>query len=107
MIISGGENISSIEIEQVLSEHPAVSEVAVVAIPDEKWGERPKAFVELKSGQERQRGRAASRSAGRTWPSSSARPRSSSASCRAPRTGKMQKFVLREREWAGREKAIG
>src|SRR5205085_7679351 len=52
IIISGGENISSIEVEQALSEHPAVYEVAVVATPDEKWGERPKAFVELKPGEE-------------------------------------------------------
>src|SRR5262245_22812675 len=50
IIISGGENISSIEVEQALAKHPAVSEVAVVAMPDERWGERPKAFVELRSG---------------------------------------------------------
>ena len=47
IIISGGENISSIEIENVLAKHPAVSLVAVVAKPDEKWGETPCAFVEL------------------------------------------------------------
>jgi fatty-acyl-CoA synthase len=52
IIISGGENISSIEVEQTLAEHPAVLEAAVVAMPDEKWGERPKAFVELKQGKE-------------------------------------------------------
>jgi fatty-acyl-CoA synthase len=50
IIISGGENISSIEVEQVLAQHPAVLECAIIAIPDEKWGERPKAFVTLKSG---------------------------------------------------------
>jgi fatty-acyl-CoA synthase len=48
VIISGGENISSVEVEQVLSRHPQVYEAAVVAMPDERWGERPKAFVELK-----------------------------------------------------------
>ena len=47
IIISGGENISSIEIENTISKHPAVSLAAVVAKPDEKWGERPCAFVEL------------------------------------------------------------
>ncbi len=52
IIISGGENISTIEVEQAVSRHPAVMEAAVVAIPDEKWGERPKAFVVLKQGQE-------------------------------------------------------
>ena len=50
IIISGGENISSIEVEDVLYEHPAVMEAAVVAKPDEKWGETPCAFVTLKPG---------------------------------------------------------
>ena len=52
IIISGGENISSIEIEQVLAEHPSIMEVAVTAMPDEYYGERPKAFVTLKQGEE-------------------------------------------------------
>ena len=52
VIISGGENISSIEVEQVVAQHPAVMEVAVSALPDEYWGERPKAYVTLKQGQE-------------------------------------------------------
>jgi fatty-acyl-CoA synthase len=52
IIISGGENISSIEIEKVLFEHPAVSSAAVVAQPDEKWGESPCAFVEIVPGNE-------------------------------------------------------
>jgi len=51
IIISGGENISSVEIENVLYKHPAVGEAAVVAMPDEKWGEVPCAFVELKAGE--------------------------------------------------------
>ena len=50
IIISGGENISSIEVEDALYKHPAVQVVAVVAKPDEKWGETPCAFVELKAG---------------------------------------------------------
>ena len=50
IIISGGENISTIEVEQAVARHPAVMECAVVAIPDERWGERPKAFVTLKPG---------------------------------------------------------
>jgi len=50
IIISGGENISSIEVEDALYKHPAVQVVAVVAKPDEKWGETPCAFVELKPG---------------------------------------------------------
>lgn len=50
IIISGGENISSIELEGVLYSHPAVLEAAVVARPDEKWGETPCAFITLKPG---------------------------------------------------------
>jgi fatty-acyl-CoA synthase len=50
IIISGGENISSIEVEDALYKHPAVAAAAVVAKPDEKWGETPCAFVELKPG---------------------------------------------------------
>jgi len=52
IIISGGENISTIEVEGVLYRHPAVAEAAVVARPDEKWGETPCAFVTLKSGKQ-------------------------------------------------------
>src|SRR5204863_8259742 len=51
VIISGGENISSVEVEGALLRHPAVQEVAVVGLPHEKWGEAPHAFVVLKSGQ--------------------------------------------------------
>jgi acyl-CoA synthetase (AMP-forming)/AMP-acid ligase II len=50
MIISGGENIASLEVERALSEHPAVLEVAVVAMPDERWGEVPRAVVVLRPG---------------------------------------------------------
>ena len=49
IIISGGENISSIEVEETLYRHPAVLSAAVVAQPDEKWGETPCAFIELKA----------------------------------------------------------
>ena len=58
VVISGGENISTIEVEQAVVSHPAVLEVAVIGVPDEKWGERPKAFVVLAAGGERHRGRA-------------------------------------------------
>ena len=50
IVISGGENISSIEVEKVLADHPAVAEVAIVAAPHSKWGEVPKAYVALKPG---------------------------------------------------------
>jgi fatty-acyl-CoA synthase len=106
IIISGGENISSIEVEQALAQHPAVFEVAVVAMPDDKWGERPKAFVELKEREE----------VSEEDLISFCREHLARFKCPAvvefcelPRTatGKAQKFQLRDREWAGREKAIG
>jgi fatty-acyl-CoA synthase len=105
IIISGGENISTIEVEQAVVKHPAVFECAVVAIPDEKWGERPKAFVTLKPG------------ANATEEEIIAFCRQHIAHFKCPAavefgelpktsTGKIQKFVLREREWAGRAKRI-
>jgi fatty-acyl-CoA synthase len=96
IIISGGENISTIEVEDVLYRHPAVLEAAVVAKPDERWGETPCAFVTLRDG-------AAADGAGII-----AFCRAHMAHYKAPRnvvfgplpktsTGKIQKFVLRER----------
>jgi fatty-acyl-CoA synthase len=95
IIISGGENVSSIEVEDALYRHPAVAAVAVVAKPDEKWGETPCAFVELKPG----------RSA--TVEELVAHARKHLAHYKCPRhvvfseipktsTGKIQKFKLRE-----------
>jgi fatty-acyl-CoA synthase len=95
IIISGGENISSIEVEDALYKHPAVEVVAVVAKPDEKWGETPCAFVELKSG------------ANATADELVAWCRKNLAAYKCPRhivfaeipktsTGKLQKFKLRE-----------
>ena len=96
IIISGGENISSIEVEDVLYKHPAVAHAAVVAKPDEKWGETPCAFVELKPG------------ATATAEEIIAWCRDALAAFKCPRhvvfgevpktsTGKIQKFVLRDR----------
>jgi fatty-acyl-CoA synthase len=106
IIISGGENISSIEVEQAIVAHPAVLECAVIGIPDPHWGERPKAFVTLNEG-------------------AAAIPEEIIAFCRErlahykcpdqvefgplPKTstGKIQKFVLRDREWASQDKRVG
>ncbi len=95
IIISGGENISSIEVEEALYKHPAVAVVAVVARPDEKWGESPCAFVELKPG------------ASASEEELIAHTRAHLARYKCPRTivfaeipktstGKVQKFRLRE-----------
>jgi len=95
IIISGGENISSIEVEEVLYKHPDVQAAAVVARPDEKWGETPCAFVEIKPGSETSeedliaycREHLASFKAPKTV-----------VFCELPKTstGKIQKFALRE-----------
>ncbi len=105
IIISGGENISTIEVERAVYAHPAVLEAAVVGVPDEKWGEVPKAFVTLKPG------------AKATSEDIIAFCREKIAHFKAPKTvefgplpktstGKVQKFKLRDKEWAGREKRI-
>ncbi len=105
VIISGGENISTIEVEQTVAQHPAVMECAVVAIPDEQWGERPKAFVTLKPGQ----------NATEQEIITFCRERLAHFKCPAfvefgelPKTstGKVQKFVLREKEWQARTRRI-
>jgi fatty-acyl-CoA synthase len=95
IIISGGENISSIEVEDALYKHPAVQAAAVVAKPDDRWGETPCAFVELKPGHK------ATADELLSW------CRQNLASYKCPRylvfadipktsTGKIQKFKLRE-----------
>jgi fatty-acyl-CoA synthase len=96
VIISGGENISSLEVEDTLYRHPAVLAAAVVAMPDEKWGETPCAFVELKPNAKVSEGELIDFC------------RTHLARFKAPRavvfgelpktsTGKIQKFLLRER----------
>jgi len=105
MIISGGFNVYPREVEDVMSTHPDVAQVAVIGVPDDYWGEVPKAFVVLK-------------------PDVHGTPDEIIAFCRdhiahfkAPKyveigdlpktsTGKIQKFVLRDKEWAGKDKRI-
>jgi fatty-acyl-CoA synthase len=106
IIISGGENISGIEVEQAIVAHPAVLECAVIGTPHERWGERPKAFVTLSSGASATAdeiiGFCRERLAHYKCPDAiefGPLPKTS--------TGKVQKFVLREREWGTRETRIG
>jgi fatty-acyl-CoA synthase len=105
IIISGGENISTIEVEHTVVKHPAVLECAVVAMPHEKWGEVPKAFVALRPG------------ASATEREVIDFCRETLAHYKCPKavefidlpktsTGKIQKFKLREKEWAGRSERI-
>ena len=99
VIISGGENISSPEIEDVLYQHPAVLECAVVGVPSEQWGETPKALIVLREGasasEEEVIGFARERLAHFKCPTSvdfvESLPRTA--------TGKLQKFVIREQFW--------
>ena len=105
VIISGGENIASIEVEQAIMEHPAVLEAAVIAVPDQRWGEVPAAFVTLQAGAtadeaeiiEHVKGRLARFKAPKTVTFGDL-PKTS--------TGKIQKFVLRDKAWAGAERRI-
>jgi fatty-acyl-CoA synthase len=106
VVISGGENISTVEIEQALLTHQAVLEAAVIGVPDEKWGERPKAFVVLEPGEE-----ASEKELIAHVQSTIARykaPKSVAFLDELPRTstGKVPKFELREREWAGQDSRI-
>ena len=106
VIISGGENVSSIEVEDTLFSHPAVLEVAVIGVPDEKWGETIKALVVVDPD------------AGVTEEDLLEHCRSNIARYKCPTsiefrdelartaTGKLQKFKLREPYWDGRERQV-
>jgi acyl-CoA synthetase (AMP-forming)/AMP-acid ligase II len=106
VIISGGENVSSIEVEDCLYQHPAVAEVAVIGVPDETWGETVKALVVLRDGEVADEAALIAfcrdRMAHFKCPTSvdfpDALPRTA--------TGKLQKFKLREPYWAGRERRV-
>lgn len=102
VVISGGENISTVEVEQALMSHPAVLEVAVIGVPDEKWGERPKAFVVLKEGYHVEEGELIDHV--RVKIARYKAPRNVDFLVELPKTstGKIQKFALRDREWAGK-----
>jgi fatty-acyl-CoA synthase len=105
IIISGGENISTIEVENVIYRHPAVQEVAVVGVPHERWGEVPKAFVTQKPGST-----VAEEEIIAFCREHLARFKCPKAVefCELPKTstGKIQKFKLREREWSGTGRKI-
>jgi fatty-acyl-CoA synthase len=106
VIITGGENVSSIEVEDCVFSHPAVAEVAVIGVPDERWGETIKALVVRAEGAEVTEqdiiAHCKQRIAGYKAPTSvefrDSIPRTA--------TGKVQKFKLREPYWAGRERTV-
>ncbi|MEP7160122.1 MAG: long-chain-fatty-acid--CoA ligase [Dermatophilaceae bacterium] len=106
VVISGGENISTVEVEQALMSHPSVLEVAVIGVPDKKWGEVPKGFVKLKNNMDA------------TAEELIDHVKSKIARYKAPKavefvvelpktsTGKIQKFALRDAEWGEGDKRI-
>jgi acyl-CoA synthetase (AMP-forming)/AMP-acid ligase II len=106
VIISGGENVSSIEVEDALFSHPAVAEVCVIGVPDEKWGETVKALVVLAPGE------SADEAELIAW----CRDRLAHYKCPTSiefrdelartATGKLQKFKLRAPFWEGRERQV-
>jgi fatty-acyl-CoA synthase len=107
VIITGGENVSSIEVEDCLYQHAAVAEVAIIGVPDEKWGETIKALVVLREG------------ATASEESLIAHCRDRLAHFKAPTsvefrpaldrtaTGKLQKYRLRQPYWEGRDRTVG
>jgi fatty-acyl-CoA synthase len=106
VIISGGENISTVEVEHALASHPDVLEVAVIGVPDAKWGERPKALVVLQPG--RNPSVAGLIEHVRTLIAGYKVPRDVEFVPELPKTatGKVQKFALREKEWCGEDARI-
>jgi fatty-acyl-CoA synthase len=106
VIITGGENVSSIEVEDCLYQHAAVAEVAVIGVPDERWGETVKALVVVRPGETVDEDELI------------AHCRERMAHFKAPRsvefrqaldrtaTGKLQKYKLRQPYWAGRERGV-
>ncbi|MET0523110.1 MAG: AMP-binding protein, partial [Jiangellaceae bacterium] len=107
IIISGGENISTVEVEHALESHPSVREVAVVGVPDEKWGERPKAFVVV-DPDAAEVSEAELIAYVREHIARFKSPKGIEFVASLPRTGsgKIQKFQLREKEWAGHSSRI-
>lgn len=106
VIITGGENVSSIEVEDVIFSHPAVTEVAVIGVPDEKWGETIKALVVLAPGSELTEAELIAwckeKAAGYKAPTS-VEFRDELA---RTATGKLQKFKLRAPYWEGRDRQV-
>ncbi len=106
VIISGGENISSPEIEDALYKHPAILECAVVGVPSEKWGETPKALVVLRGGMTATEAEIIAFT--RNHIAHFKCPTSIDFVDSLPRTvtGKLQKFIIREQYWKGIERRV-
>lgn len=106
VVISGGENISTIEVEQALMSHSAVLEAAVIGVPDEQWGERPKAYVVLRPNMHVDESTLIDHVKLRIARYKAPREISVVVGLPKTSTGKIQKFTLRETAWAGRETRV-
>jgi acyl-CoA synthetase (AMP-forming)/AMP-acid ligase II len=106
VIISGGENVSSIEVEDVLFSHPAVAEVAVIGVPDEKWGETVKALVVLAPGTEASEKELIEHCRGRLSHFKCPTSIEFRDVLARTTTGKLQKFKLRADYWQGRDRQV-
>ncbi|RLB45041.1 MAG: hypothetical protein DRI90_28875 [Deltaproteobacteria bacterium] len=106
IIISGGENISSLQVERVLSEHPAVLECVVVGVPDQRWGEVPKAIVALRDNALATEEELIDHC--RATLSGFKIPKSVAIEDELPKggTGKILKAQLRQRYWRGHAKRV-
>ena len=106
VIITGGENVSSIEVEDCLYQHPAVAEAAVIGVPDERWGETVKALVVLRAGSEATEAdiieHCRARLAHFKCPTSVEKRETLSRTA----TGKLQKYKLRQPYWEGRQRRV-
>ena len=107
MIITGGENVYSVEVENLLSTHPAVREVAVIGVPDEQWNEAVKAIVVFMMVRAH-RSRTSSNSAADGLPDTRFPKSVDFSSEELPKTGpgKIAKRQLRDPYWAGRQRVI-
>ena len=106
VIITGGENVSSIEVEDCIYQHPAVAEVAVIGVPDEKWGETILALVVAREGTSVSEGEIIAHCRARLAHFKAPTRVEVRAALDRTATGKLQKYKLRQPYWAGRERAV-
>jgi acyl-CoA synthetase (AMP-forming)/AMP-acid ligase II len=106
VIITGGENVSSIEVEDTLFQHPAVLETAVIGVPDEKWGETIKALVVIRPGHTATERELVEFCRGRMAHFKCPTSIEFRDSLLRTATGKLQKFKLREPYWKGRDRRV-
>ena len=106
VIITGGENVSSIEVEDCLYQHAAVAEVAVIGVPDERWGETVKALVVLRPGETVDEDELIAHCRDRMAHFKAPRSVEFRQALDRTATGKLQKYKLRQPYWAGRGRGV-